>query len=244
MSTLKDLLATTLATTVGLAVVAVGTPAPAYADPGTVQVSSGPGVIFEECADHPVSYSVSPSSDVWSWHIDLVLQAPDGTAGGSATVTSSQPTTGVEMVRFCGSSHLPGTYTVTGTYKTFAGMSMTSTPVTPFTIEMRKPLSSVTARASDRRPRRGQVVKVKVRVADERPTGALFPTAGAKVVLQRKVGARWVKVRGAKGVTRDSGVVQVRFTHGWRGKTRFRAFANLGYVGRTASPSFVLRTRR
>lgn len=244
MSTIKQLLTTALATTVGLAVATVGTPAPAHADPGTVQVSSGPGVVFEDCADHPISYSVSPSADVWSWSIELVLQAPDGTAGGSATVTSDQPTTGVEMVRFCGESHLPGTYTVTGAYKTFAGMTMTRTPVTPFTIDMRKPLSAVSARASDRRPRRDQVVKVKVRVADERPTGTLFPTAGAKVVLQRKAGARWLRVRGATGVTRDDGVVQVRFRQRWTGRTSFRAFANLGFPGRAASPSFVLRTRR
>ena len=159
-------------------------------------------------------------------------------------MTSSQPTIGVEMVQFCGSSHIPGTYSVTGTYKTFTGTTMTRTPITPFTIDMRRPYSTVTAKASDRTPRRGQVVKVKVTVTDERPTGAFFATSGAKVILQRSAGDHWVRVRGAKGVTKHDGVVQVRFEQAWKGRTRFRAFANLGYPGRAASPSFVLRTRR
>ena len=76
MSTIKRLITVTLASALVSALIGVGLPAAARADPGTVHLSSGPGVIFEECADHPISYSVSPPSDAWNWSIELILQAP------------------------------------------------------------------------------------------------------------------------------------------------------------------------
>jgi hypothetical protein len=247
MTTLKHLLATTLATTVGLAVVAAGTLAPAHADPGTVQVSSGPGVVFEECADHPLSYAVQPPADANHWNLRLVVQAPDGTAtGGYIVASSGDPTTGVVTARLCGSETGAGAYTVTGTYQYYQGrITPTATiPVTPFTFDMRLPAGAVAASPSTSTPRLGQAVKVRVKVTEEQSTGEFRGTDSAKVLLQRLAQGRWVKVRGAKAVTTGNGAAKLRFRQAWKGKARFRAFANLGYVGRAASPSFVLRTRR
>lgn len=240
MLTRKRLIVASVATGLALA----GLAAPAQADPNTITASSVPGVIFAECSDHPISYSVDPPATASTWSIDFVFQAPDGTGAGSAIITSSDPKTGVEMKSFCGSGDIPGVYTVTGTYRHLVGSTMTLTPVTPFTFEMRKPYAAVTATPSDKKPRLGQVVKVKVLVTDERPTGAYFATESARVLVQRLKGDRWVKVRGAKGVTKGNGIVQLRFKQAWKGRTKFRAFANLGYPGRAASEPFVLRTRR
>jgi hypothetical protein len=240
MSTFTHLIASSIAAGLALA----GLTAPAHADPNTITASSVPGVIFEGCTDHPINYSVDPPANASTWSIDFVLQAPDGTGAGSAFVTSSDPKTGIEMVSFCGSDKIPGAYTVTGTYRHLVGSTMTLTPVTPFTFDMRKPYAAVTATSSDKTPRLGGVVKVKVLVTDERPTGEYFGTESAKVLLQRLKGGRWVKVRGAKGETTGNGVAKVTFRQAWKGRTKFRAFANLGYPGRAASAPFVLRTRR
>lgn len=217
---------------------------PAHADPYPIQASSSPGVLFETCVEHPISYAVDPPDNAFTWSIDFTLQAPDGTGAGSDTVTTSDPEAGVTTVQMCGSDLLPGTYTVTGTYRVLVGATMNLTPVTPFTFDMRMPLSSVDAKPSDTRPRRGEVVKVKVKATDERPSGELFGTPSASVLLQRQVDGRWVKVRGAKGYTGRTGSTQIRFRNSWKGKNRFRVFANLGYPGKAASAPFTLRTRR
>ena len=226
-----------------LALTALAAPARA-ADPYGIQAGSAAGVLFEDCTDHLISYSVAPPAGATTWSIDFVVQAPDGTGAGGAIVTTLMPTTGLVPVQLCGSSHVPGTFTVTGTYRVLVGTTMTRTPVTPFSFDMRLPAGSVSAEPSDTRPRRGQRVAVRVHVQDERPTGELFGTSGASVLLQRWKGGDWVKVRGAKGVTSNNGAVRLRFRHTWAGKTRFRVFANFGYPGRAASPSFTLRTKR
>lgn len=250
MSTLKQhltiALTTALTSAVGVTAVAVGTPGAAHAA-GPVQASSGPGVIFEEGADHPLSYSVEPPADANHWSLRLVVQAPDGTAtGGYIAASTGDPTTGVVMARLCGSETGAGTYSVTGTYEYYQGRitPAATIAVTPFAFDMRLPTGAVSASPSTRTPRLGRAVTVRVKVTEEQPTGDFRGTAAAKVLLQRMAKGRWVKVRGAKAVTTGNGAAKLRFRHTWRGKTRFRAFANLGHPGRAASPSFVLRTRR
>lgn len=244
MSTCTHLAASAL---LGLTAVVAGGSA-AQAGPQSVSVSSVAGVIFEDCHDHPISYAVAPPADANFWSIHLTVQGPDGTvADDFASVSSaSGATSGVVMTRLCGSTSGAGVFIATGTYEYYQGR-ITPTeriPVTPVTFEMRLPVSAVEATPSDRTPRLGRRTSVTVKVTEEQPTGELRGTEGARVLLQRRTGRGWVKVRGAKGVTTGNGVAKVRFEQAWRGRTRLRAFANLGFPGRAASPSFVLRTRR
>lgn len=234
---------------IALLVTTVGLAAPASAGPYDVTVTSGPGVIFADCTEHPFTYAVTPPEDASSWKIELAIQAPDGTTGGSVYVGPSSPTTGVAMESFCPEESLPGTYTVTGVYEVLefhGGMiaDFTRTPVTPFTFELRLPASEVTAKASDKTPKVGQRVKVNVKVSDERPAGGFFGTSDAGVQLQRLKGAKWVGVSRTKEVTGSAGTVQLRFRHGWKGKTKFKVVADLGYLGKVSSSVFALRTRR
>lgn len=239
------------ASTLSIALVlgAVGQAAPAEAGPYDVTVTSGPGVIWADCTGHPFNYSVTPPEDASSWKIELTLHAPDGTSGGSVYVGPSSPTTGVATESFCPGESLPGTYTVTGVYEVLefnGGMiaEITRTPVTPFTFDLRLPFSEVTARASDKTPKVGHRVKVNVKVADERPAGGFFGTTDAGVQLQRLKGTRWVGVSGTKEYTGSAGTVQLRFRHAWKGKTKFKVVADLGYLGKTSSGVFTLRSRR
>lgn len=227
----------------------IGLAAPAQAGPYDVTVTSGPGVIFADCTQHPFNYAVTPPEGASSWKIELTIQAPDGTTGGSVYVGPTSPTTGVAMESFCPEESLPGTYTVTGIYEVLefhGGMiaDFTRTPVTPFTFELRLPASEVTAKASDKTPKVGQRVKVNVRVSDERPAGGFFGTSDAGIQLQRLKGARWVGVARTKEITGSAGTVQLRFRHVWKGKTKFKVVADLGYLGKVSSGIFALRTRR
>ena len=227
----------------------VGLAAPASAGPYDVTVTSGPGAIFADCTEHPFSYSVTPPEGASSWNIELAIQAPDGTNGGSVYVGPSSPTTGVATESFCPEQSLPGTYTVTGIYEVLefnGGMiaDFTRTPVTPFTFDLRLPATEVTAKVSDKTPKVGQRVKVNVKVADERPAGGFFGTSGAGVQLQRLRGDRWVGVSRTKEFTGSAGTVQLRFRHAWKGKTRFKVVADLGYLGKVSSSNITLRTRR
>lgn len=226
-----------------------GLAAPAEAGPYDVTVTAGPGAIFADCTEHPFNYSVMPPEDASSWKIELAIQAPDGTNGGSVHVGPSSPTTGVAVESFCPEESLPGTYTVTGVYEVLefnGGMiaDFTRTPVTPFTFDLRLPASDVTAKASDKTPKVGQRVKVNVKVSDERPAGGFFGTSDAGVQLQRLRGRKWVGVSGAKEFTGSAGTVQLRFRHVWKGKTKFKVVADLGSLGKVSSSTFTLRTRR
>lgn len=234
---------------IALVLCAFGHAAPAEAGPYDVTVTSGPGVIWADCTGHPFNYSVTPPEDASSWNIELAIQAPDGTNGGSVYVGPSSPTAGVAAESFCPGESLAGTYTVTGVYEVLefnGGMiaEFTRTPVTPFTFDLRLPYSEVTAKASDKSPKVGQRVKVNVKVSDERPAGGFFGTSDAGVQLQRLKGSRWVGVSGTKEFTGSAGTVQLRFRHAWKGKTRFKVVADLDYLGKASSGIFKLRTRR
>ncbi|WP_162799439.1 hypothetical protein [Nocardioides sp. 616] len=218
--------------------------APVQADPTTVSVSVGPGVLYDGCTDHPINYSVAPPLDAYSWSLQLVFQAPDGTSAGSAYISKGDPTTGVETKQFCPGDELPGTYSVTGTYTVMPRSGNTpATAITPFTFDLRLPTTQVTAKASEKKPKVGKQVKVRVTVSDERPSGGLFGTSGAKVQLQRKKGAKWVSVAGANGYTKSSGKALLKFKQKWKGKTTFRVVADLDDLGSGTSSAFKLRGR-
>jgi hypothetical protein len=232
-----------LAGTLGLA----GLAAPAQARSFPVTVSAGPGVLFAECLDHPISYSVAPPADAITWNLQLTFQAPDGTAAGTAWINQGAPTTGVETESFCPDSDLPGTYTVTGVHEVtqMSGTKVTksSTPVTPFTFDLRLPQSKVEAKPAKKKVKAGKKLTVRVTVTDERPSGSFFGTSSAKVVLQRQQGTRWVVVAGGKDYTQSSGKAQLKVKQKSKGKTVYRVFADLGVLGTNASSTFTVKGR-
>ncbi|WP_162794580.1 hypothetical protein [Nocardioides houyundeii] len=222
--------------------------APAQADPTSASASAGPGVLYDGCTDHPINYSVAPPLNAYTWSLQLVFQAPDGTSAGSAYISKGDPTTGVETKQFCPGEDLPGSYSVTGTYSvmvpgTGSGSTTTTTAIAPFSFDLRLPTTQVTAKASEKKPKVGKQVKVRVTVSDERPSGGLFGTSSAKVQLQRKKGAKWVSVAGANGYTKSSGKALLKFKQKWKGKTTFRVVADLDDLGSGTSSAFKLRGR-
>ena len=206
-------------------------------------------MLYSDCTEHPFSYGVSPPETAITWSIELVVQQPDGTSGGSVFISKGDPTTGITTESFCPSTSIPGTYSVSGTYKVVDDdpdslyPKTTLTPVVPFTFDLRLAYAKVEAKASDRTPKIGQKVKVNVKVSDERPSGGYFATSGASVKLQQLKGSKWVNVAGGKGYTESNGRVQVRFKNKAKGKTEYRVQADVSDIGTVSSSVFTLRTR-
>jgi hypothetical protein len=68
-------------------------------------------------------------------------------------------------------------------------------------------------------------VKYRIRVWDERPTG-YFATAFAWVHLERKVDGRWVRMKGTRTLTHDTGRVALRVRYqGHHKRMRVRSVA-------------------
>jgi hypothetical protein len=244
MSRLLRNFAVTVVGVVGLGALA----APAQADQYDATVTSGPGVLYEECTGHPINYSVTPALDAITWSMRLVFQAPDGTAAGSVFISQGDPTTGVETKEFCAGDNIPGTYTVTGTYEVLenrgtVSVAKTTRAITPFTFDLRLAQVQVAAKAPKKKMKVGQKARVSVTVSDERPSGGFFGSAYSEVEIQRQKGSGWVRVPGASSTTSTSGKVSLRFKNKWKGKSKFRAVGTVIDLGTAASPTFTLRAR-
>jgi hypothetical protein len=103
---------------------------------------------------------------------------------------------------------------------------------------MRRPHTRTALSVSTRRPAYGQVVACRIRVWDERPSG-YYPTAFAWVVLQKRVDGHWVRVRGSRTLTHESGRVKVPLTylrHHKRMKIRAVTQKSTRYARSTSDP--------
>lgn len=236
--------------TIALVLGALGPAAPAEAGPYDVTVTSGPGVIFADCTDHPFNYSVTPPPAADQWSIQLDVRGPDGGYAGTLMVVSPAATAGVLTERFCPHYSDPGIYTVTGTYKVLEddpdsfAYKQTITPVAPFTVEMRVAEAEVTAEPSDTTPRIGQLVTVRIKVADELADGGHTPSANAPVALQKRKGRKWVTVRGAKVDTSKKGSAVLKFRPKSAGRAKYRAHTKTHTSVKASSDGFTIRVTR
>jgi hypothetical protein len=142
-------------------------------------------------------------------------------------------------VVFCAGVNPFGSYTIRATLQWGADIDHVNqtSAFSPVTFTMRKPHTRTALSVSTHRPAYGQVVRYRIRVWDERPTG-YFPTAFAWVVLQKKVDGHWVRIRGSRTLTHDTGRVKLRMRylgHHRRVKVRAVTQASDRYA-RSASP--------
>lgn len=234
---------------IALLVTTVGLAAPASAGPYDVTVTSGPGVIFADCTEHPFTYAVTPPEDADQWSLQLEIRQPNGEYAGRLHVVSPAATAGVLTERFCPRYSVPGLYTVYGEYKVLENdpdsinYKQTITPVPSFTVEMRMAEVEVTAAPSDTTPRVGELVTVRVKVADE-TAGGLSPSSDAPVALQQRKGKKWVTVRGAKVDTSKKGAAVVKFRAKSPGKAKYRVRTKTHASVKASSDGFTIRVTR
>lgn len=238
MRSARGLIAVLVGLTIGLGALTVGS-SPAYAASGST--SSTSGVLYPSCLNHSYRYSLSLPAGAVDWDLSVNLLAPDGTAEGSDYLyAGANPASGASSFLFCG-FEMAGRYTIQATgewYDNAYNAHPFAVPNSSFV--MRHPRSRTQLRVSDRTPRRGQVVRFRIKVTDERPRG-FFRTQYARVLLQHKVRVRWVTYRWSRTTTNNRGVVTLKAR--FRGKpvkVRARTLPN----GYTSSYSRVIRLHR
>ena len=204
---------------------------------GVVSVASG--VLYDDCRDHPYSYSFTLPAGTDSWSIDVEAVGPDGTtevsdiASGSGSIS-----TGTGGLQFCG-SEAAGSYELRATVDhvdhddVVADGAMAATAA----FSMRKPYSRTSLAVSDRSPRFNQVVVFVMKARDERPYG-YFATRYATMRLEVKVRGTWQRIRGSQTVSDSRGRARIAYRWDLRRSIRLRAVtkASSGYTGSTSSP--------
>lgn len=175
--------------------------------------------------------------------MDVTAYGPDGTSEASDFVYDDI-STGVGGLQFCG-------YELAGNYQLVADIeysdydavgSGTSTERLTTTFAMRQPLSRTRLKVSTKTPRYNAPVRFIVNSSDERPSG-YFPTSYASVRLQKRVGSRWVNVRGGKGSTDSRGREVMTFRWNVRGRMAVRAMTlNSSAAQGSVSSPITLRT--
>jgi hypothetical protein len=148
-------------------------------------------VLYSDCRDNPIAYSVQPTPDVSHWNLTINVLAPDGTSVGGAFLSSYfDPPTGSFNLYTCG-SEMPGTYTVQGTGDYEGADDITRTwQLTPSTFLVR---AAHTRTKLIKKPLGDGVYSLRVRVKDERPAG-YFATDYAKVRLEKLDHGKWRRV--------------------------------------------------
>jgi hypothetical protein len=194
---------------VGVPVVGGPVHAPAQAASPYGAVTGVDGVLYDDCLSYPYRYDVTVPGSPGYWDLTTTLVGPDGrqTAGDYvARPTSGSSTFGL----LCPPGDGYGRYTIHASVRWGDGEQSLGAPVTlddaHFTL--RKPRSRTALTASTRRPASGQVVRYRVTAYDERPAGYVR-RAFAWVHLEQRRGGHWVRVKGARAMTHDTGRVVI-----------------------------------
>lgn len=219
----------------------VGFATPAHA---VGSLSVGDGVLFGDCREHPYYFAVSPPIGTDSWSMDVTAHGPDGTSQASDFVYDDI-STGTGGLQFCG-SELAGRYELVAEieYSDYdAAGSGTSFERLTSTFAMRQPRSRTHLQVSTKSPRYNSPVRFMIKTSDERPAG-YFPTSYAEVRLQKRMGSRWMNVRGGKGFTDSRGREVLTYRWNVRGRTVVRAVAlNSSSVEGSVSSPVTVRTK-
>jgi hypothetical protein len=205
-----------------LVLVCVGTPARADSTYGSTTGVNG--VLYDGCVDHPYRYSINAAnipSDAQYWDLQVRLYGPDGSQVGSDTANDLS---GTRIFSMCRPPGLFGVYTIRAWFRwQDSGSNWHSSRLDDSHFTMRKPYTRTRLTVSTRRPAYGQVVAYRIRALDERPTG-YAGTSAAWVLLQKKVGGHWVRVKGSRAMTHSTGYIKVRLRYPYHHKPmRIRA---------------------
>lgn len=188
---------------------------PARADSTYASVSASGGVLYDDCIEHPYSYSVRVPGDGTYRALRVSLYGPDGALADTGYLAPvANVASGTSTFRLCRPGDPYGTYTIRATVEwgSEPGAPVTSSTLDPAQFSMRKPATRTTLSASTVRPAYGQVVRYRIGTRDERPTGYAATTA-AWVLLQKRVAGHWVRIKGSRAMTHPTGRITVRLRY-------------------------------
>jgi hypothetical protein len=220
-----------------LPLLALAVPTPAHAASGGT-TSTGDVVLYDECQQHPITFTADIPAGATFWRLQLQVFDPDGnTSQGFVASSNLTSTSGTFQQTFCG-SETPGTWTIrtTGFYQLLPAIPL-GLPSSDTTFTVRR--AATATQLSAYRTSKGRY-KVRSFVQEEGP-GGMFDPDGTDVQLQRLVDGAWKPVRRAVLTTDDGrATVRVRFPAGTRLRGITQGKGN--YDGSTSAP-ITLRKR-
>ena len=221
-----------------LALVLAGLAVPARAASGYGSVSGIDNVLYDDCRSYFYRYSVVLPEGAQDWDLEVAVYGPDGRLSDTDFV-GTDALSGTSSFFLCQRVDSFGGYTIRATFDWLdADSRWQHARLDDARFSMRKPHTRTALSVSTRRPAYGQVVRYRIRVWDERPTGYV-PTAFAWVVLQRKVDRHWVRIKGSRTLTHVNGRVRLRLRyagHHKRSKVRAVAQASESYARAASAP--------
>lgn len=224
---------------------AVGGPvhAPAQATSPYGAVAGIDGVLYDDCQSYAYRYDVhNVPAEAQSSGLDVTLFGPDGAKADSDFVDTGMGASGTSTFTLCTQVNLYGTYTIHAVFQWQNSSNATQTSrLDDAHFTLRKPRSRAAVAASTRRPASGQVVRYRVTAYDERPAGYVR-RAFAWVHLEQRRGGHWVRIKGARAMTHDTGRVVIRLRYRAHHQTlRIRAVTERApRYTRSASPTLRL----
>lgn len=190
-----------------------GVPVHAASPYGSVTGISG--VLYDDCRAYPYQYSVDVPPASTYRAVTVTVVGPAGAVAARDYVTpATDQETGTSTVTLCRPTDPYGTYTIRAVVEwgEAGNPPFSSAPLDDAHFTMRKPSSRTSVSASTRRPAYGQVVAYRFRSLVEEPTGHAG-NAFAWVHLEKRVGGRWVRVKGGRAMTHSTGAVTVRLRY-------------------------------
>lgn len=142
-----------------------------------------------ECRYHDYSVTITPNADTRSWSADVTVEGPHGEYVASDYFYGYGASYETGSIFLCGSTDDPGLYSIDvdlelsdRNYDSWPGL----TDLEFFDVRKQRP--ALVIALSDRTPRKGQVVNIRVRgwgkVTRE-------PVSYGDIVIQRRAGGRW-----------------------------------------------------
>jgi len=193
----------------------------AEAETGYGTVTSRSGVLYNGCHYHPYAYSLSVPAGTQYWNLTVSLVGPDGIESTSDYLAQSlgDPMAGTGGLQVCG-FELAGVYSLRSVLEyEDSGWNTHTVPLPTTYVALRKPYSRTTVKMIKTRPGKH---KMRISSSDERPAG-YFGAAYATVYLQQRVDGRWVKVRGTRTTTNETGVARFWVGHNHKRYVKVRA---------------------
>jgi hypothetical protein len=201
-------------------------------------IAANDGVRYDSCRYHPYTYTVQSMAGSADWDADITLYDPEGSRSDSDfRYSGSDPDTGSGSFFICGFEPA-GRWrlTIDVTYYDDS-YSKIATNTASDTFVLRKPRTTTAYTVSPKKPRPGQVIRVRISSKIERPAG-YAPNRYEYVVLEsRKGGGAWKRVRGTRTYTSGSGVGVVRTRNTGRRPVQVRAvtIVTSDYAGSVSS---------
>jgi hypothetical protein len=182
-------------------------------------------VLYQGCHEHPYQYHINADQASYDWSLQVTAYDPRGIEATSSWIWKDEgdPPSGTaggdNALSIC-SGERPGRYTIRAELN-FYGGPYTDQILPESSFTLRLPRTRTSLKVNDRSAALGQRLRFKIRSKTEFPTG-YFGSEYERVVLERKAGARWLRM-GRRYTTNSRGVAVAKVSWDSRRPVKVRA---------------------